>query len=229
MPAPTWSEIKTELQAEYDLSEETFVNATELLYYANAAIQHVEKEIHTFNDKYFEAEANIALTTGVDTYSLPSDIYGNKITGVFYSDSGALSTGGIRYEIKPVRKLEDLMSVSAAAPYCYRITNIQSVGTRFKLYPASRETSSSNVTMFYRREAKQFTSDSDTLDIPEAKQFIKQYVVEKAKNKETMTPDAPLSPRLEGMLKSLLESLENMIDDNNNDIVVTFDHYEESV
>ena len=224
----TWSEIKAEIQTEYDLSEEVFVNADELMTYANQGLEELGREIHVINDNYFSAEAPLALTAGSDEYSLPTNIYANKINLIWYNSGGSpTAIGSVAYEIKPLKKLTDIASVGPSSLYKYRIKN--NTIPKLKFYPASLETSSTNVTIFYRREVSLFTADTDLLDIPEAKQFIKQYVVEKAKNKEAMTPDAPPSDRLSYMKKTLLDSLEHMIDDDNNEVEINMDHYEESV
>jgi hypothetical protein len=218
----TWAEIRAEIQAEYDLSEETFVDSVELLQYANSAIEDIEKEIHTIHDKYFHAETPIALVTNTQDYILPTDIFANKVTGIYYNN------GTTKYEIKEIRDLAEILDVESADDYRYKIVNTTSGGTKLRFYPPSRETSS-NVIMFYRRRIKLFTLDADTLDVPEAKEFIKQYVIDKAMNKERMTPDAPESAALGRKRKALLDSLENMIDDNNNDIFISTDYYEEFI
>lgn len=218
---PTWSEIKAEVQIEQDLSEETWVSATELLNFANDGISDVEKEIHTIHDKYFDADAFITLTEGQSEFNLPTDIYANKITGLYYDN------GSEKYEINPLKSLSDIMHVQDEDEYQYRIINTTSGGKKLKFYPPARETTSLFVVMSYRRKAKPFVDDTSELDIPEAKDFIKQYVKDKVSNKERMTPDAPESAALGRKRKSLLDSLENMIDDDNNEVNVDLTFYGE--
>jgi hypothetical protein len=100
---------------------------------------------------------------------------------------------------------------------------------KIKLYPASRETSSTNVTIFYRRKANRIVSDSTVIDIPEGDSFIKQWVIDKAANKERMTPDAPESAALARKRELLLNSLTNQIDDENNEVTMDISHYQDSV
>jgi len=216
----TWAEIKTEIQAEYDLSEETFVDSVELLQYANSAIEDIEKEIHTIHDKYFHAEDIISLVIGTQDYNLPSDIFANKVTGIYYNN------GTTKYEITEIKDIREIMDVEIDDDYRYKIINTTSGGTKIRLYPQSRE-ASTNVIIFYRRRIKLFTLDTDALDVPEAKEFVKQYVVDKAMNKERMTPDAPESAALGRKRKALLDSLENMIDDDNTNLLINTDYYEE--
>lgn len=219
--ADTWGTIKTEIESENDLTEEVFVDATELLVYANSALEDIEKEIHTLSDKYFAAEANITLVNGTATYSLPSDIYATKITGLIYDD------GSTKYEIKPLTDLNNIPLIAANSRYRYRIVNNVATGMQIKLYPAAYENSTTNVTIYYRRKIKKFVDTTTTIDVPEGKEFVKQFVTDKAVNKERMTPDAPESAALQRKRKQLLDSLENQIDDNNNDIGVNTNYYEE--
>lgn len=219
----TWLTIKTEIQDEYDLSEESFVDAGELLTYANSGLEDIEKEIHTLHDKYFAAEANLSLVTSTAAYSLPTDIYATKITSVWYND------GATKYEITELKDLSQIPYVNTSDNYQYRIVNNTATGLQIKLYPTSRETSSANVTIYYRRKVAKFVNDASTLDVPEGKEFIKQFVTDKAANKERMTPDAPESAALTRKRKQLLESLENQIDDDNNQVVVDMSYYEEFI
>jgi hypothetical protein len=219
----TWGTIKSEVQAENDLAEETFVNDAELLQYGNSALEDIEKEIHTLNDKYFAAEANLSLVDGTSTYSLPTDIYANKINAIIYDD------GSTAYEIKEIKSLKELPAVEDDDQYRYRIINNAATGQQIKLYPASRETNSSYVTIYYRRKVALFTDDDTVLDVPEGKDFVKQYVTDKVVNKERMTPDAPESAALQAKRKKLLDSLENQIDDDNTDVVVDTSYFGEFI
>lgn len=220
MAAPTWAEIKAEIEAEYDLTEETFVDATELLQYANSGIEDVEKEIHTINDNYFHSESSISFVNGVSDYSLPSDIFANKITGWVFDD------GSKSYMIKELKDLSKIPDIQTTDYYQYRIINTTAGGTKIRVYPTPSTTETNN-TIFYRRRIVLFVDDSSVLDVPEAKEFLKQYVIDKAANKERMTPDAQESPALMKKRKSLLDSLAKMIDDDNTEVYINTDYYEE--
>lgn len=208
----TWLQIKTEIENKYDLLDEDFFSATEMLDAANEAIDDIESEIHSIHEKYFETSGNIALVLGTSEYAKPSDMYANKVTGIYYND------GSTKYEIKPLKDKSDIDFVQDGDRYRYRFVNSTSGGIKIKLYPASQETSSTNVTIHYIRQAKHFALDADVLDIPEAEAFIKQYVVDQAANKERMTPDAPESAALGRKRKVLIEVLSTMVEDENSEI-----------
>lgn len=216
----TWSELKNEIEQEYDLTEETFVNAAELLQYANSAIEDIEKEIHTLNDKYFHTETDIPLSVGVDEYDLPTDIYATKITGMYYDD------GSDEYEVKELKNLRQISDVESEDYYRYRIINSSASGMKIKLYPPSRITGS-NITLHYRRRINLLVDDNSVLDVPEAKEFVKQFVIDKCVNKERLTPDAPESAALGRKRKALLDSLAKMIDDDATNVDIDTTYYEE--
>src|SRR3954470_8745840 len=97
MTYPTWSELKTKIEADLDLQDEDFVTASELLGYANEAVDEAEAEIHTLYEDYFLTEGTITLIAGTSSYALPSDIYGSKIRGVIFSNNGLI------YPVKRIR------------------------------------------------------------------------------------------------------------------------------
>ncbi|MFN3453441.1 MAG: hypothetical protein ACK41T_00675 [Pseudobdellovibrio sp.] len=219
----TWGEIKQEIEHELDLSEESWLNENDLINFANSAISDIEKEIHTIHDNYFDSEAIVELEHGESLYSLPEDIYANKITGIFYND------GIEKYEVLELKDRKRILNIHDNDVYSYRVVNTLADGSKIKLYPASRVTSLTAMIVSYRRKAKLFSSDEDQLDIPEAKDFIKQFIKDQVVNKERATPDAPESAQLARKRKLLLDSLENMIDDDNTEISVNYSFYEEFV
>lgn len=77
----TWSEAKTKIQEKIDIQDEVFVSPAELLRYCHDAIDYTEAEIHKFNvaDKYFESVYPIQITSGIQDYQMPPNIYANKI------------------------------------------------------------------------------------------------------------------------------------------------------
>ena len=75
----TWAELKDKVQRDLDLEGEVFINETELLGYANEAIDEVERQVHTLYEDYFLTKAVISLVDGTEEYALPTDIYAFKI------------------------------------------------------------------------------------------------------------------------------------------------------
>lgn len=207
----TWAEIKEKVKDDLDLNAEVFIDEDELLGYGNQALDEAEQEVMNLYAKYFETDANLTLVSGTSVYSLPSDIYATKIQLIQYND------GGTRYEIKPIKNLRDIAYIQENDAYRYRIVNSQAQGLKLKLYPTSRESSSSNVTIYYLRSVTEFTTDSSTLEIPEAAQFIIQHIKDSCINKEAGTLySAPPSPALEKQRELFRATLSEMAPDGNN-------------
>lgn len=174
----TWTTLRAEIKAETNTEGEDFVSDAELMAWANDGKREAEKEIVSLYDKYLESEAYLALVSGTSTYSLPTGIMANKITEIHYNN------GTEAYEVKLLKKKNDILTVDDNDEYRFRIVNTAAAGSKIKLYPTSRETSSTNVTVFFIRESADIDSDADTVDLPIADGFIKQYVKDKIKEKE---------------------------------------------
>jgi len=93
----TYNEAKLKIERDLDLQEESFVTPEEMLAYFNDAIDEAESEIHNLFEDYFLTEATVTLAAGTDRYSLPSDIFANKIRMLWFSD------GQLRYQVKRTR------------------------------------------------------------------------------------------------------------------------------
>lgn len=144
MSLVTYSKVKTYVQNRLDLRDESFITSAEMLEYCEEALRYCEAEVHKLNiaDCYFEAESYLQLDTIKKSYSLPSNIYGNKILRLVYSD------GSKEYDIKRLTgNHRHVMSSSVDrygtdSEYGYRlINNSPNTGTKIRLYPIPNETS----------------------------------------------------------------------------------------
>lgn len=86
MPLKTYDQMKAKLQGDMDLIDEPFLPSSELVRCMNEAIKDAETAIHNFGIEanYFRAPAFLNLVNNQQPYSLPTDIYANKILGMFY-------------------------------------------------------------------------------------------------------------------------------------------------
>lgn len=218
----TWLELKTEIELEYDLAEETFVTADELVHFVNEAIDDAEAEIHNINEKYFETETELNIFAGQAEYDFPADIYAFKITSIFF-------IGNMKYEVLPLQDKRKILQVQPTDDFRYRIVNSAASGKKIRLYPTPAEDVVLGLQVHYLRQANRVADDTSVIDIPEAKSFLKQYVIDKAANKERMTPDAPESPALMRKRKQLLETLSTMVPDENDELEANTEYYEEHV
>jgi hypothetical protein len=202
----TWAVMKAEIKAETNTEGEDFVSDAELLTWVNEGKDIAEKEIVSLYDKYLETEADLVMTSDSEYVSLPSDMYANKITGLFYDN------GSEKYEVHLLKDKRRTLDVDSNDNYMFRFDNATDSGVRIKLYPESRESSTGNLYCFYIRESEEITVDADTVDIPIADGFIKQFVKDKIKEKEIGPMNVgQFSPMLLRERDLFIEALNHMV------------------
>lgn len=225
MKSWTALEVKTKVQRDLDIQDEDFVSQAELLEYINEAIDTAEAHIHTLQPDYFKKSANIALVSGTSSYSLPSDIYANKIRRLYYDN------GTLKYKIAKVRDTDDTLWTQAGDQYCYEIINTSAtVGPQIKLFPTPVETNATAITIWYLRNANRLVLDADVLDIPEFIPYITEYVKMCCMRKETAgsAPQAQLKA-VDDQLELMKSTLADMVVDEDNIMSSDCSYYDEHV
>ena len=213
MYSPTYAELKAYLQKELDLEDETFITADEMLSYFNEAVDMVESSIHNIYEDYFLTTAPLAITSGTAGYSLPSDVYAQKIRKVLYNDNGSL-----KYEIRRVKRLEDTLYIEQNDLYAYILLNSGSTGMKITLFPTPQN-SNSNITVWYLRNAKRFSLDTDVCDIPEFTSVVVQFVRYKCLTKEGHPDAAQAAQDLERMKQEMVDTLTARVPDEDNTVL----------
>lgn len=223
----TLAQIVSKLSYDADIFDGDFVDlTTELPGYINEAIDDAEAIIHTLYEDYFLTRSTISLVSGTAQYSTPSDIYGAKIRGVYYNN------GSKKYEIKRIKKLQTLLEIdSNAEQYQYLLlngANTESTGSfKLEFHPTPQETST-YAHMFYIRNAKRLSSNSDYCDIPEFINFIYAHVKHNLAAKEKIGLDLNVAEKRLITQKSLMEStLANMVPDEGNLISPDISFYQD--
>ena len=222
MYSPTYAELKASLQKELDLEDETFITSAEFLYYFNEAVDMIESAVHNIYEDYFLVSANISLVSGTSTYSLPTDIFAQKIRAILYNDGGSNM-----YDIKRLKKLSDINFIRDNNLYRYIITNDATAGLKLNFFPTPNVTSSTNVTIWYLRNAKKFASDSDVCDIPEFTAVIIAYVRWKCMQKEGHPDTNSAQITLQGLRQEMVDTLTARVPDEDNEIVQDLSFYNE--
>lgn len=182
----TYAELKSQIEKEMDIAGEDFIEADELIGYFNDAIDKAEAIILKLNEDYLLTSKDLNLVQGQSDYRIPNKILANKIRAILYNNGSEV------YPIKRVRRMdkfehiEHIKQYGESADYQYYLKHDSAnKGTRIILVPASRETSSGNVTVHFIRdanriplssEATQTEIDETKIDLPEAKQYIMKYV-----------------------------------------------------
>jgi len=225
----TLKEIRDQVIDDLDLSEEIFVDEPELNRWINDGISVAESNIHTIYEDYFLSEVETAIISGQNLVDYPSDIYANKIRKIIYTDGNG---HGESHEVRRVKSLleatsRDLYDTNnKTAILEWSPINEAATGRKIRLFPT--EGRAGNLIIWYLRNANKLVLDADICDIDEFSRFIVQYVKTQVflKDGDPRTED---SKGLEEQFKKeMVDTLSNMIPDNNNEVVMDMSHYDES-
>lgn len=226
----TWGELRTKVEQDLDLEGETFIQPTEMLGYGNEAVEAAEKILLGLSGgaDYFLDKAALTLVSGQDTYTLPAKIYAHKIRGITYRN------GSRTYQIHRVRdwkkfqeyELNQVGGPVYAAEYKFFLLN-SAAGAPTIIFTPSVVESGTYVSVWYQRVANRFYADSDVLDVPEAANYVMQYMKKRCYEKEGH-PNLPLA--IVGLNKEesdLQAILAEMIPDMENEIELDLSFYAE--
>lgn len=218
----TWLELREEIENDHDLQEETMITASDLLSWANEAIDDAEEMVHTETEgKYFETETTISIVNGQSTYDLPANMYANKIVNLFYNK------GDDSYEVHEVEEIAKIVG-KTCGDFEYRIIN-EPDGHKLKLYPTPEADLADGLLLFYIRNATTIVGDASVIDIPEAHGFIKQYIGDKVINKERNTLDAPESAALKRKREALKLTLQKKTQTEKRPLSANYSYYADQV
>ncbi len=224
----TYAAALSKVQKELDMEGEEFVQPTEWLEYFNDALREAEAEILGIYADYFLDLFSLPLVQGQSLYALPPGIYAHKIRSMIYA------SGSIIYPIRRIRtstKFQDRAEILLANPtdeYRYIIRNSATNGVQLELIPAAKETSSQNVQIWHLRTCNVVALTTDILDLPEFVNFIYAFVKYRAQTKEN-AGEAPqgIVSELEHERKLMVETLTDMVPDDDNEIEKDMSIYEE--
>jgi hypothetical protein len=215
MTYQTVEQLLTKVKNDLDLNEETFITETELIGYVNAAINRAEQLILGIHEDYFLTCGDLVITDGSRNVTLPTDIYAHKLRKLFYVN------GTNKYEIKRLRQLSLIPDIEDTNDYQYVLANSLSSGVQIKLYPQARETLTITDGIWYLRNARTVTATSDSVDLPEASNFILQFVKNECKKKELMGEvTQTMKDDLDTEESQLVTTLTAMVPDENNEILL---------
>lgn len=224
-----YSDIRDKVLRDLDLEAETFITPEEMLGYCNEAIDEVERQIHTLYEDYFLSRATIDLVAGTEEYALPDDIYAMKIRSAIYRN------GNTVWPIKRIRdwrKFENYEVEKTSIPdnsrYGFFILNSNVGAPRILIAPTPNE-SGAFVKLWYIRNANEMVDESSVCDIPEAVNYIIQYIKKRCWEKEGHPNLQQAMMDLETEKATTLAVLSNMIPDNENEIEPDYRLYEEMV
>lgn len=233
MQLPTYSQIKTKIENDLDLIDQDFVSETELLGYINEALADAEAVVHNLGleSKYFLTMDTMTITSGTSDYSMPSNIYANKLVKIFFNDTG----GTRKYEIFRIRNLNDIPWILTGEDYKYNILNLEldatpHGGVTFRMYPTPVEVGPFIQRYYIRNVRVMTTSTTDpnnVFEIAESVNFLYQHIKVRVYEKEG-------NPNLEKAVMDLklqhdlmVQNLQEQVQDNNTQIMPDFTFYED--
>jgi hypothetical protein len=223
---PTWAQIKAKVLADTDTEDEVFITESELLSYANEAIDEAEAEIHGLYEDYFLSKAPLTLVAGTSSYDLPTTIYAHKIRRVIYQKDGIIFTVKRLRDWKKFEQKALIDQYSSGYDYSYILTHTTAGDPQFELVPAAKE-SGAFLTIWFIRNANRLTTDTDVCDIPEFINFIYQYMKVRIYEKE-MNPNLQFAVQaLQAQRELMKVTLASMVPDSENEIEMDLSQYEE--
>lgn len=225
----TYTEMVAKVEQDLDTEDEIFIQPTEMLGLFNEAIDRAEEMVHTIYEDYFLDKDTITLVSGTSEYALPSRTYAHKIRRIIYRNGSRAYTVT---RLKDWKKFEEYTSnlvggtQGSASEYNYLFLNTVAGAPRILFTPAVGE-SGAYITVWFLRQANRLTTGSDVLDVPEAANFVMQYVKCRIYEKE-QNPLLSIAIATLVELKTSLEgTLTTMIPDADNEIEQDMSFYEE--
>lgn len=210
----TWAEIEAKVKNDLDLNEETMITPEELMAYGNEAIDEAEQHVLGVDESYFLQSTALELVDGSSLYDLPSNIYAMKLRRILYDN------GSDAYEIKRIRDISTTQAVEDDDDYRYMLIMNSSGVHKLKLYPASRENSESNVTIWHVGNANAMTTSSSVMNIPEAVHFVIAKIKHSCLRKEGHPGQVEMKEEVDRQRQLLIETLAAMVLDENNQILI---------
>ena len=229
MTYSTWAEIKARLNDNVDLENEIFIDADELLALGNEAVNEAEAEIHELYQDYFLATDEITLVSGTEAYSLPADIYANKIRGVVYNDgSDYHRVSRIKQSVDSFLEIEHSTDNDSGTPEEYYLKNESAAAGSQIVFTPSVNVSGAYIKLYYLRNANKFVNDASTCDIPEFVDFIVSYVQVGVMHKEGNPNIEQEKIHLSRKRELMKETLAKMVPDLDDTLELDMSFYQDS-
>ena len=173
----TWGEIKAEVQKDHGIEGDPEYDEQELVNLCNRAINRVESRVIQLQQDYFLSRTDIAVISGTTEYTLPSDIYANKVRRIFWKEDG--------YNPRRLWRATDIDDMERTSGYDsydhtkklrYMIINNSLTGPAITL---SYSTIDATLAVYYTRNANRFNAqdgDGQICDIPEFADAVIAYM-----------------------------------------------------
>lgn len=239
----TYQELENKLRVDLDLQDpDNFVGKDELVGYFNEGIELAEAAILAINEDYFLIpDGTITLVQDQSEYTLPTDIYAQKIREVTYSN------GEIINPIERLRRIHEFYErqvverYNSGVPglYAYFIKSIAGAQDKLLLVPTPKE-SGPFVKIAYLRTATRIpligevvnavpatraSQLATVVDIPEAANYLVQYAKVRCYEKERDPRLATATQALGILYDALINTLTERVPDKMETVVPDMSHY----
>lgn len=234
MEYKSFTEIKEKIERELDLETEDFIQPEEFKSYVNDAIAVAEQQIHKLGleDEYFLTRAYLSLVTAQEDYSLPADIYSNKIKRIIYKNGTTIYEVG---RLKGQSRFYDAALISfnnTSDFYQYWLRNDTGAAKPVvQLIPQSRETVSNALEVWYYRAATKWVSDDAAFcDLPEsALQYVYAYTRFRCYDKEGHPNAQEAKASAQEAKQDMIDVLSNMVPDEDSVMEKDLSSYQDMV
>lgn len=224
----TLAQLVAKVEADLNLEDEGFVTPSEMVGYVNEAIDEAETEVHGIYEDYFLSKEALTLVGGTSEYSIPTTVFAHKIRRITYRN------GTRTYTVKRIRdwkkfeefELNKVGGAQSGAEYQYFLIN-SSVGDPKILFSPDVSESGAYMTIWFLRQANRLEVDADKMDIPEAANFVLQYVKMRCYEKEGHPNLTKAMEDVEKERTLLTGILASMVPDADNEIEMDLSSYQE--
>jgi len=220
----TWASFKAKVERDLDIQGEDFVRPDELIGYANEAIDEAESEILGLNQDYFLARSTIPLVTGIQSYSLPDNIFAKKIRRIVFNNGSSV------YPVKHLKDWHKFESLALSEQFItadvYRYMLVNTTPGQPEILISPIPSSSATLDIWYTRQSNKMDGENDTIiDIPECLTFLIQFVKVRVYEKEGHPNFAAAVTVLEQQRGLMQKKLADSVPDADNEIEADYTIY----
>lgn len=229
----SFAEIKAKVERDLDIEVEEFIQPQEFIEYVNDGIKDAESHIHKLGleDEYFLSKAQLALVTAQEDYTLPANIYADKIRAIVYRNGATIYTikrlrGPEKFEV--IERINQYNTVTDYYNYLLRNDSAAN-GVKLQLVPPSRETLPVGVTIWYIRSANRWiTDDTQFCDIPEVgMNYLYDFIKYKVLFKEGHPSSGEMKSDMEKSQQVMIQTLEQMVPDDETEVYKDLSFYQD--